>query len=262
VELSAWWPRYLAIVERFGYSIEEDQQAAGLLSTLLAGRTFSLSDLASRVKGRNVLVLGAGPSLPRNLEEAVSCGLTRRGVLVAADGAASALLEWKLNPSIIVTDLDGAPPEVMMQAKLEGAVVVVHAHGDNIPALRRVVPLLVGEERKGGVVGSTQAMPRPGVVNFGGFTDGDRCVFMAEELGARTIALLGMDLGSQVGRYSKPDLTGDVPASPVKMEKMRVARELLEWLATRSRSRLVNLTGANPIRGIPDHAIDPDVWMD
>lgn len=260
VELSAWWPRYLAIVERFGYSVEEDQRAADLLSGLLAGHAIPLSDLASRVRDRNVLVLGAGPSLPRNLEEAMSCGLTSQGVLIAADGAATALLEWGLQPSVIVTDLDGADPHTLLRAQLGGATVVVHAHGDNIPALRKVVPRLL--RRGQGVLGSTQAMPRPGVVNLGGFTDGDRCVFLAEELGAQTIALLGMDLGGLVGRYSKPDLTGDVPANPIKREKMMVARELLGWLASRSRSRLVNLTGAAPIKGIPNHPIKPDVWKE
>jgi uncharacterized Rossmann fold enzyme len=261
VTLTAWWPKYLAIVKRFGYSVEEDQHAADILSQMIADHVTPLPKIRSTVKDKNVVVCGAGPSLPQNLKAAMKTRLLAGSVLIAADGATTALVNRHLQPDLIVSDLDGKLPDIM-RAQRKGALVVVHAHGDNIALLKRHVPeLLQSDARTKGVLGSTQARPCPGVVNFGGFTDGDRCVFLAEECGARAIALLGMDLGDIVGRCSKPTLSRDSPASPVKREKLLVAKELLEWLATTSRSQLVNLTGgATPIRGIPDQPITRSVW--
>lgn len=251
----------MAIVTRFGYSVEEDQRAANLLSQMIADHVAPLSGIVSAVKDRNVVVCGAGPSLPNNLDAAMKANLLAGNVLVAANGATTALLDRELQPDLIVSDLDGKLPDIV-RAQRQGAVVVVHAHGDNIRLLKRHIPQLLRSEAKTSrVLGSTQARPCPGVVNFGGFTDGDRCVFLADECGARAIALLGMDLGDVVGRYSKPTLRRDTPASPVKREKLLVAKDLLEWLAKTSGKQIMNLTGGGtPIRGIPDRPITGNVW--
>jgi uncharacterized Rossmann fold enzyme len=261
VAITEWWPRYLAIVSKFGYSVEEDQQAAELLSQMLNDYATPLQKLSEQVKSRNILICGAGPSLPTNLEKCMKHGILENTVLISADGATSALLEQKLQPDIILTDLDGAIPDIVT-AQQEGATVIVHAHGDNIPALKQYVPDLVqGSLRKGSILGSTQAQSRPGVINFGGFTDGDRCVFLAEALHAKTIALIGMDLGSIIGKYSKPELKENTPATQIKREKLLVAKELLEWLATWSKSRLINLTGGpTKIQGIPNQIITEKIW--
>jgi hypothetical protein len=55
------------------------------------------------------------------------------------------------------------------------------------------------------------------VYNFGGFTDGDRAVFAADELGAERITLVGFDLDDQ-----------DV--EPMKRGKLFWARKLLALL--------------------------------
>ena len=261
VALTAWWPKYLAIVTKFGYSLEEDQRAANMLSEMIAEYATPLTRIKALVKNQNAVVCGAGPSLPQNLEAAVKFDLLAGNVLIAADGATTALVNRHLQPTLIVSDLDGRLSDIL-RAQRHGGIVVVHAHGDNIPLLKQCVPqLLKAQKTNDGVLGSTQARPRPGVANFGGFTGGDRGVFLAEECEAETIALLGMDFGDVVGRYSKPTLTQDSPASPLKREKLLVAKQLLEWLAPTSRSRLVNLTGSRtPIRGIPDRPITPNVW--
>jgi len=92
----------------------------------------------------------------------------------------------------------------------EGTVIVVHAHGDNVPLLCHWVP-----QFRGPVVGTTQGRPLPHVHNFGGFTDGDRAVFAAQSLGAASIALLGFDLD-------------DTRVDPIKRAKLAWARRLLE----------------------------------
>ena len=87
--------------------------------------------------------------------------------------------------------------------------MVVHAHGDNLDALKRYVPQL---ER---IIGTVQCRPPPGLYNFGGFTDGDRCVFLAQELGAASIKLVGFDFE-------------DEGVTPRKKKKLAWAKRLID----------------------------------
>jgi uncharacterized Rossmann fold enzyme len=94
------------------------------------------------------------------------------------------------------------------------------------------------------VIGSTQVMPVKNVYNFGGFTDGDRCVFLADEFGAKEIVLVGMEFGGKVGKYSNKAGKN----IQLKMDKMKVGKQLVQMLAKRSRSRLFD-TSRRPVRG-------------
>ena len=96
----------------------------------------------------------------------------------------------------------------ILAANERGSAVVVHAHGDNMAALKEYVPWL----RR--VLGTTQAEPIEGIYNFGGFSDGDRCVFLARRFGAAKIKIIGFD-------YDDPNVT------PVKMMKLKWARRLV-----------------------------------
>jgi hypothetical protein len=127
---------------------------------------------------------------------------------VAADGATAVLLSKGVVPDIVVTDLDG-PFDAIRSASLMGTIIVVHAHGDNQDALQRYVPQL---ER---AVGTVQCQPPEGLYNFGGFTDGDRCVFLARALGATSIKLLGFD-------FDDPGVT------PRKQKKLLWAKRLID----------------------------------
>ena len=134
------------------------------------------------------------------------------------------------------TDLDGNSK--FLKAEKNGAILVVHAHGDNTDILKKLVPKF----RK--LIGSTQVAPVENVHNFGGFTDGDRSVFLAEEFGAKKIVLVGMDFGNSIGKYSKEK----VKDPELKKQKMQAGKRLLEMLARQSRSQLVD-TAQKPIRG-------------
>jgi hypothetical protein len=127
-------------------------------------------------------VFGNAPTLDRELDELQE----KDAAFLAADGATAVLLRRGIVPDIIVTDLDGPFPDIL-KANQEGSIAVVHAHGDNLDALHRYVPKLKR------VIGTVQCRPPEGLYNFGGFTDGDRCVFLAKELGATSIKLVGFD---------------------------------------------------------------------
>ncbi len=266
VAIEVWWPKYLEIVAQFGYSIEEDQMAAEKLSSLLKGFSLPITTLAKIIAKKNILVCGAGPSLPLDLQEIRKTKLTESTVWIAADGATSALLENDITPHIIVTDLDGNIPDII-EAHIQGSVLAIHAHGDNIPALETHIPKLTKKTEKIAkfthpkLIGTTQAQPLPNVINLGGFTDGDRGVFIAEALGASIIGMIGMNLGTIVGRYSKPHFTDDQPASSIKSKKLAIARQLLSWLSSITSIPIYNFTeNALPIPGIPTIPLNQVSW--
>ena len=204
MQFATWEPIYLAILDDFGFSMSGDEDAARLLVELLSGLGNCLSAADALVRGRSVVVFGNAPSLDRELDD-----LQRTdSVFLAADGATAVLLRQGILPDIIVTDLDGSFPDIL-KANREGSIAVVHAHGDNLDALSRYVPLLEG------VIGTTQCRPPEGLYNFGGFTDGDRCVFLAKELGAASIKLVGFD-------YEDDSVT------PRKRRKLAWAKRLID----------------------------------
>ena len=194
-----WEPYYLRILGDLGFDRAGDEEAARLLSSLLP--LDSLATLEKRIRGKTVTVCGNGPNLAAGLDRI-------RGTVIAADGAANRLLAEGIRPDAIVTDLDGAT-EAFIGMNRAGTVIVVHAHGDNRDLLRFWVPLFPGP-----LVGTTQARPFDRIYNFGGFSDGDRAVFLALALGAAEVALAGF-------------LLDDPAVNPVKRKKLLWARTLL-----------------------------------
>jgi uncharacterized Rossmann fold enzyme len=199
MDFQEWEPWYCEILEYFGFSREQDEDAAGLLASLLSRD--DLPSLAALTYGREVTVCGNAPCLEHELADI-------RGVVFAADAAAEVLDAHGIRPDAVFTDLDGATDRLLALNE-SGTIVVVHAHGDNMPLLRYWVPRF-----KGPVVGTTQSTPLPHVHNFGGFSDGDRAVFAADELGAEHITLIGFDLD-------------DKNVDPMKRGKLFWARKLL-----------------------------------
>ena len=129
-------------------------------------------------------------------------------MIFAADAAAEVLDTHGIVPDAVFTDLDGADDR-LLELNESGTIVVIHAHGDNMPLLRSWVPRF-----KGPVVATTQSTPLNNVYNFGGFSDGDRAVFAADELGAAHITIIGFDLD-------------DTNVNPMKRGKLFWARRLL-----------------------------------
>jgi len=236
-----WFPYYQDIRREFGYSTETDQQAAEVLSKLIRRKALNIKILHRKIEGKKIIVIGAGKSLENST---AFLKKNRKSVKIVANGAVQALIEKKIKPDIVVTDLDGNLSS-LYEAERIGAIMVVHAHSDNIDRLKKIIPKFKH------VIGSTQMMPVTNVYNFGGFTDGDRCVFLAEEFGASEIILVGMDFGREIGRYSK-DFIKD---PKLKVKKMKVARKLLEMLSKRSSSRLFD-TSKRPIKGYSFYMIE------
>ncbi|ADT84242.1 6-hydroxymethylpterin diphosphokinase MptE-like protein [Thermococcus barophilus] len=238
MKFEEWKPFYNEIVTTMGYDVMKDREAAEILQELLLKNKNYIKPhyLREIIEGKKVYIFGAGPSL----ELALKYLSFKDGIKISADGATSALLEFGLVPDIVVTDLDGRFEDIR-RADLLGAYIVVHAHGDNIEKLKEYVPQL---EK---VLGTCQTEPLDIVHNFGGFTDGDRAVFLAEEFGAEEIILVGFDFGDVVGKWSKPHLKEHAPIWESKRKKFEFAQKLLQWLKKNGKAK---------IRRIVCHPID------
>ncbi len=245
MQFSEWEPTYAQILADFGWQRSADEKAARLLSKLVEGDAAPPEILEKIIRGKSVLVVGpAAPKIPevRNLQSGIP-----HSTIICAGSAASALRAAKIIPDILVTDLDGNVEDQIFlnilrrpsdSADLEsytskvlrrpsgsadiesytfnklGAIAVIHAHGDNVDALRRWVP-----EFSGAVIATTQAAPLPNVYNFGGFTDGDRAVCIAAHFGAKRIAATGFDFENPIG-FSKN--------IEIKKKKLAWAKRILE----------------------------------
>ncbi|MEA1984683.1 MAG: 6-hydroxymethylpterin diphosphokinase MptE-like protein [Euryarchaeota archaeon] len=208
MDFNQWEPIYQQILDDLGFSREEDETAALLLSNLLVGSSSAGTDvLDTLIRGRDVLVCGNAPCLSDDLDVVE----IEDHVVIAADGATTVLLDREIIPDIIVTDLDG-DIDKEITANQQGAIMVVHAHGDNTVKLLKYVPLMKN------IIGTTQAKPLANVHNFGGFSDGDRCVFLALEFNASSITLAGFDLN-------------DENVDPIKKKKLQWAHRLLRMIA-------------------------------
>ena len=197
-----WDEYYVRILDYFGFSREDDEEAARLLSSILPGNDISL--LTNTISGSDIIVAGNAPSLPDDIKKTDFEGK----IVIAADAAARVMKKGGVIPNIVFTDLDGLDDDVL-EMNEAGTILAVHAHGDNMPLVKSWVPKM-----KGPVVGTTQSTPLENVYNFGGFSDGDRGVFAAYELGAKSVSLIGFDLD-------------DKSVDPVKHGKLRIARKLL-----------------------------------
>jgi uncharacterized Rossmann fold enzyme len=195
MEFQAWEPLYQQILMDFGYDRLQDERSAETLSELLKNRDVIDEPALSKIfQGRSAFIFGAGP----NLENEVQIDDFQReynGVIIAADGATTALVKNDVIPDIIVTDLDGKI-EDQIHANEQGALVIIHAHGDNLKGIKKWVPKFPDK-----VLGTTQSKPFKNIRNFGGFTDGDRAVFTAAHFKAKRIFLVAFDF-EEPGEYS------------------------------------------------------------
>ena len=78
---------------------------------------------------------------------------------------------------------------------------------------------------RGPVILTTQSTPENTVFDFGGFTDGDRAVCIAQEFGVRRVLLEGFDYDDPMPKE------GSDPA--VKLRKLAWAKRIVESLSDR-----------------------------
>ena len=224
--IKGWESKYREILKDFGYSRKKDTQSCKLLDSLLP-KKIRIAEIKDLIEKKPVFVVGAGPSLPSSIS---ILRKYKKITKIVADGATKAIIENGLKPDIVVTDLDG-DIKSLKKAGRTNTIMVVHAHGDNTEKIHLVKYFK-------NCIGTTQTKSVGKVHNFGGFTDGDRCVFLANHFKAKKIILLGMDFGTRIGKYSKTRVLNRT----IKIKKLRRGKKLLEWLAKKSESQLYSTT--------------------
>ena len=237
MEFGLWERYYKEILDDFGFSREGDEKSAKVLDEILSEEGCLTLDDLSQIVGFSdkFIVFGAGPSLKEHIIELKENYDLKDYVLVSADGATTALIEEKIAPDIVATDLDGNMDDILL-ANLRGANIAVHAHGDNLEQVVKYTSFFTN------VIGTTQAQPVGNIYNFGGFTDGDRAIFLAVALGASEITLAGMDFGDVVTKYSRPNLESDLAeADEFKKKKLEYAERLTQWVIDNEDVNIINL---------------------
>ena len=229
--LPGWKKRYSEILKEFGYSEKKDFESAENLNSILK-KKIPLSRLRDLIIRQDVFVIGAGPTLQSSIPVLKKYKTITK---IVADGAVKALLEHNIKPEIVVSDLDGDKKSLKKIGK-SNTIMVVHAHGDNLDKLELV-------SRFKNCIGTTETRSFGKIQNFGGFTDGDRCVFLAHHFKAKRIFLFGMDFGNKIGKYSQTKISN----KKIKLKKLRRGKKLLEWLASKNSSDLY--TTSKPIKG-------------
>ena len=229
--IRGWKTRYREIRGIFGYKESDDIASAKKLNSMIE-KKFPSSNFKKKIFGKTVFVIGAGPSL----DNAVTVIKKYENVTkIVADGAVQAFIKHKIKPDFLITDLDGDIKSIKKIARTN-TPIIVHAHGDNTKHLEIV-------KKFRNKAGTTQSEKFGRLENFGGFTDGDRCVFFAENFKAEKIILFGMNFGNTIGKYSKHV----VKDRSLKLKKLACGKKLLEWLAAKSSSELY--TTSKPIKG-------------
>jgi len=208
----------------------KDQEATDVLSGIIvrSGRGITAEQLFEIISGREIaVVVGCSSGVYSEVDYLKEHFNRRELLMAAADGATEVLLRKGLVPDVVFTDLDGDFRAIMDVSK-RGLPVVVHAHGDNVDKLANV------ELLRGPLVGSTQVEPRPLVYNFGGFTDGDRALFVLYHAGYREAVLVGFDFNNPCKCPGSAKLL-DVGVKAVKLAIARRLVSLLEGMGMKVR---------------------------
>ena len=212
-----------------------------------------------RIYQSKTVIIGAGPSIEdQNIQDYIlelynnfiskpDKSNKANLVVMVADGATEMLLKLGVIPDFVITDLDGHH-ESLVSANMKGSVMVIHAHGDNTEKINSSV----SDFRN--IIGTTQSFPLSNVFNFGGFTDGDRVVFLADHFLAKEIILVGMDFDSKIGTFSKRNVLD----YDFKRKKLYIAKNLIEFLSKKTNSEMIQISSSrysSPIYGVGNNII-------
>ncbi|UCG89961.1 MAG: DUF115 domain-containing protein [Candidatus Heimdallarchaeota archaeon] len=259
---SEWKKNYYQIIGQLGFDIEADEQSAELLETYLVklnpAKKYQVLQKLKTILQKPVIIAGAGPSLKRDFS-AIFSGLYSSMVIsdfhtIAVDGATTLFNQKNVIPSIVVTDLDGDLTAISWAIE-KGALTLIHAHGDNQQRISWFLNEYQEVIARNNVWGTTQCEPGQVLFNFGGFTDGDRAIFMAFHFQSPLIGLIGFDFGTQIGEYST--LNSPIKKTQVKkLKKFRIALNLIATFHSQHKGLRYNLTyQGQQISGFPKATI-------
>lgn len=256
MEWSDWKNRYLDILERLKIKQKDDEASAKLLeqhleSFMIISRSRIHQELVKIFK-RPIIVAGAGPSLESDLIQIKKLEMQKFAHIITADGATTAFRLNNIIPKVVVTDLDGELKSIFWALR-KRALILIHAHGDN-PHLISMFFRKYGSKLYNAMLwGTSQSDPGKTLFNFGGFTDGDRAIFLGFHFQAPLIGLVGFDFGTKIGKFStyKTELLNKDLNQ--KITKLNIAIDLLTEFYPKHNGLRYNLTSSGfSVPGFPN----------
>lgn len=227
-------PFFHEIAQEFGFNSEKEILARDFFHRNLSSTDPKalITRISETVKNRVVCFFGAGANLIAHLKKLSPILKEKRQhfFLVTADGSSNALMENNIIPDMVVSDFDGLTVSQMKSLAENRVILCLLAHGDNYQLIDDYLSILKPEFS---VIGTTQAPAHYPIINPGGFTDGDRGVFLLHHLVPldKPFFLFGYDFEGKIGSYSKPSYLQDMPLNPVKRKKLQICRRLLALIS-------------------------------
>jgi len=254
-----WKKEYNRIVSILDLDKKADYQASSKLEEYLLdlspNRKESIVELLKDILHQPVVIAGAGPSLETDFNSFYQLNHIKKVNLIAVDGATTLFHQKNVVPSIVITDLDGNLTSIQWSI-LNGSVVLIHAHGDNLIRVEDFFQNHLTAIKQNHVWGTTQCKTDQILFNYGGFSDGDRAIILSFYFQSPVIGLIGFDFGSKIGKYSKLN-------SPIKKQrekkliKFKIALNLIKLYYPYHKGIRFNLTShGQRIEGFPNIKID------
>lgn len=197
-----------AIREYFSWDVSDDISSARQMSqTLIGGHELDLS------KYSHIGIVGAAAKVKEVQNSTAE-------LLIVADGSFGAITEIS-RVGLLVSDADGAPH---IQRAVENRIpIALHAHGDNLLDWKEFATTF--SERYPLILTHQTPIEIKGMINVGGFTDGDRAICLALAFGAppKSIQLIGFKT-DDVGKWS------GVTDKVLKLKKLRWMEKIIQDL--------------------------------
>lgn len=197
-----------AIREYFSWDVGDDIRSAHEMSQTLIG-SYEL-DLS---KYGHIGIVGAAAEV-KDVQNSTA------ELLIVADGSLGAITEIS-RVGLLVSDADGAPH---IQRAVENRIpIALHAHGDNLLDWKEFATTF--SERYPLILTHQTPIEIEGMINVGGFTDGDRAICLALAFGAppKSIQLIGFKT-DDVGKWS------GVTDKVLKLKKLRWMEKIIQDL--------------------------------
>lgn len=255
---SDWKNSYDKIVEELELNAEADEKTSVLLDDFFCSistkKKNTIHQKLSHIFQHPVIIAGAGPSLKQDLTAILESKNIHNLPLISVNGATTLFKQKKIVPLVVVSDLDGDLIAIKWAIE-KGALTLLHGHGDNGTIIFNFLEQHHDILSNYDVWGTTQCKPKHSLFNFGGFTDGDRAIFIAFHFQSPLIGLIGFDFGVKIGQYSV--LNSSIKKNgQFKLKKFKIALALLEKFHSRHRGTRYNLTTQGEVvPGFPNRDI-------
>ena len=226
--------KYKGIIALLDFSEVEDVKSRDIMHDILSQREYNLEYNILHLeklflKFTKIMIFGGGPDAEYFVnyihENRDFKNLSENVLIIAVDGITELLYENRIIPDIIFTDLDGIFLETINRPEFKKTSFIIHAHGDNIKKIKIFGKFLHSSKY---LIGTTQVETKIPIINHGGFTDGDRALFLISNFlkEHHNVYIFGFDFGGIVGKYSKPNLMSDQKAKSIKKRKLDIGAEL------------------------------------